>query len=173
VTPGGPTVIWGGGSRPAARRAARFGLDFIAQGGGPDLEGIYADACRAMGREPGFCLVPPVDTATTVFVSDDLDEAWDELGPHLLHDVRSYAAINPGNTHTASLSTAATVAGLRAEDRTHRIITTAAARQMIASGVPLPLQPLVGGLPPELAWKYLRNVTDQVMATGSSWPSDR
>jgi hypothetical protein len=44
--------------------------------------------------------------ATTVFVAHDMDEAWSELGPHLLHDVVSYAALNPGNTHTASLSTA-------------------------------------------------------------------
>jgi alkanesulfonate monooxygenase SsuD/methylene tetrahydromethanopterin reductase-like flavin-dependent oxidoreductase (luciferase family) len=163
VTPGGPTVMWGGGSPPAARRAARFGLDFLAQGGGPELEAIYADACRAEGREPGFCMVPPTDMATTVFVADDLDTAWSELGPHLLHDVRAYSAINEGNTHTASLSTASTVEELRAEDRTHRIVSTDDAVAMIRAGTPLPLQPLVGGLPPDLAWKYLRTVTDDVV----------
>ena len=73
---------------------------------------------RAHGNEPGFCMIPPTDLATTVFVADDLDAAWAELGPHLLHDVLSYAAINEGNTHTASLSTATTVDELRAEDRT-------------------------------------------------------
>ena len=29
--------------------------------------------------------------------------------------------------------------------------------------MPLQLQPLVGGLPPEIAWRYLRTVTDEVM----------
>ena len=29
--------------------------------------------------------------------------------------------------------------------------------------MPLPLHPLVGGLPPEIAWRYLRTVTDDVM----------
>ena len=163
VTPGGPTVIWGGGSPAAARRAARFGLDFFAQGGGPELEEIYAQECRARGREPGSCMVPPTDMATTVFVAEDLDAAWAELGPHLLHDVLSYAAINEGNTHTASISTARTVEELRAEDRTHRIVGVDEARSMIAGGMPLPLQPLVGGLPPETAWRYLRTVTDEVM----------
>ena len=43
-------------------------------------------------------MIPPTDMATTVFVADDLDAAWAELGPHLLHDVLSYAAINEGNT---------------------------------------------------------------------------
>jgi hypothetical protein len=31
------------------------------------------------------------------------------------------------------------------------------------SGAPLPLQPLAGGLPPDIAWRYLRTVTDEVM----------
>ncbi len=34
---------------------------------------------------------------------------------------------------------------------------------LIRSGKPLLLQPLVGGLPPEIAWRYLRIVTDDVM----------
>jgi alkanesulfonate monooxygenase SsuD/methylene tetrahydromethanopterin reductase-like flavin-dependent oxidoreductase (luciferase family) len=163
VTPGGPKVIWGGGSPAAAKRAARFGLDFIAQGGGQELEEIYVNEARASGREPGFCMIPPTDMATTVFVADDLDRAWAELGPHLLHDVRGYAALNPGNTHTASISTATSVEELRSEDRTHRIVTIDEAVSMIKAGTPLPLQPLVGGLPPEIAWRYLRTVTDEVM----------
>ena len=36
-------MIWGGGSPAAAKRAGRFGLDFFAQGGGAELEAIYAD----------------------------------------------------------------------------------------------------------------------------------
>jgi alkanesulfonate monooxygenase SsuD/methylene tetrahydromethanopterin reductase-like flavin-dependent oxidoreductase (luciferase family) len=166
VTPGGPAVIWGGGSPAAARRAGRFGLDFIAQGGGSELEEIYASEARANGHEPGFCMIPPIDMATTVFVAEDIehiDSAWAELGPHLLHDVTAYAAINEGNTHTASLSTATTIDELRAEDRTHRIVTVDEAVATIKSGAPLPLQPLAGGLPPDIAWRYLRTVTDEVM----------
>lgn len=162
-TPGGPTVMWGGGSIPAAKRAARFGLGFLAQGGGPGVEAAYDEECRRLGREPGWCMVPPTDTATTLFVARDLDEAWAELGPHLLHDVVSYAALNPGNTHTASLSSATTVDDLRAEGRSHRIVTVDEAVAMIRAGAPLPLQPLVGGLHPETAWRYLRIVTDDVM----------
>ena len=163
VTPGGPMVLWGGGSPAAARRAGRFGLGFFAQGGGPELEQVYAEAARAAGHEPGMCMIPPTDMATTVFVADDLDAAWAELGPHLLHDVLAYAAINEGNTHTASLSTATTVDALRAEGRSHRVVTVDEAVAMSKAGLPLPLQPLVGGLPPEIAWRYLRTVTDEVM----------
>lgn len=163
VTPGGPRIMWGGGSPAAAKRAARFGLDLFAQGGGAEVEEAYVAEARALGREPGFCMVPATDMATTVFVADDVDAAWDELGPHLLHDVVEYAALNPGNTHTASLSTATTVDELRAEDRTHRIVGVDEAVAMIRGGAPLPLQPLVGGLAPEVAWRYLRTVTDEVV----------
>lgn len=162
-TPGGPTLMWGGGSPAAARRAGRFGLAFFAQGGGAELEQVYVDAAREAGHEPGFCMIPPTDAATTVFVADDLDAAWAELGPHLLHDVQAYSAINQGNTHTASLSTATSVDELRAEDRSHRIVTVDEAVAMVRAGAVLALQPLVGGLPPEIAWRYLRTVTDEVM----------
>jgi alkanesulfonate monooxygenase SsuD/methylene tetrahydromethanopterin reductase-like flavin-dependent oxidoreductase (luciferase family) len=163
VTPGGPRIAWGGGSPAAARRAGRFGLDFFAQGGGAELEEVYAAEARASGHEPGFCMIPSTDLATTVFVAHDLDQAWAELGPHLLHDVVSYASINEGNTHTASLSRATSVEELRAEDRTHRIVTVEEAVSIVGTGMPLQLQPLVGGLPPEIAWRYLRIVTDDVM----------
>lgn len=163
ATAGGPRLAWGGGSEPAARRAGRFGLDFFAQGGGPELAEVYAATARAHGHEPGLCMIPSTDLATTVFVADDLDRAWDELGPHLLHDVRTYAALNEGNTHTASLSRATTVDELRDEDRTHRVMTVEDAVDLVRKGQLLPLQPLVGGLPPEVAWRYLRTVTDEVL----------
>lgn len=163
VTPGGPRIAWGGGSEAAVRRAGRFGLDFFGQGGDPSMEVAYAEEARAHGHEPGFCFVPPLDTVTTLFVADDVDRAWDELGPHLLHDTASYASVNEGNTHTASITRASTVEELRAENRTHRIVTVDEAVAMIRAGVPLQLQPLVGGLPPETAWRYLRTVTDEVM----------
>ena len=164
LTPGGPMVMWGGGSAPAARRAGRFGLGFMAQGGGPGLEAIYQDAARAAGNEPGMCMIPPPDTPTCVFVAHDVERAWAEVGPHMLHDALCYAAMNPGDASTASLSRAASVDELRAEGTSHQILTVDEAVEMIEGGFPLQLQPLVGGLPPEIAWPYLRIVTDDVMA---------
>ena len=163
VTPGGPMVAWGGGSAPAARRAGRFGVGFLAQGGGSELEGVYQEAARAAGHEPGFCYVPPLDSPTTTFVAEDVDRAWAELGPYLMHDVRSYAAWNEGNTHTASLSFVETAEELRAEGRTHQIIGVDEAIDRVRGGAPLGLHPLTGGLPPDIAWRYLETVADKVM----------
>jgi alkanesulfonate monooxygenase SsuD/methylene tetrahydromethanopterin reductase-like flavin-dependent oxidoreductase (luciferase family) len=162
-TAGGPSVAWGGGSVAAARRAGRFGVDFFAQGGPPELPDVYAEAAKAHGHEPGSCFVPPTDLPTCVFVADDLDRAWDEVGPYLMHDVTSYASWNEPDSATASLSFATSVDELRAENRTHRIVTVDDAVALVQSGSLLNLQPLVGGLPPEMAWRYLRTVADEVM----------
>jgi len=163
LTPGGPLVAWGGGSLAAARRAGRNGLGFFAQGGGAEVEAAYEEAAREAGHEPGMCLIPDPDSAQTLFVAHDVDKAWEELGPYLMHDVRSYAAWNEGNTHTASLSFASSAEELRAENKSHRIVTPDEAVAMIRSGAPLPLHPLIGGLPPEIAWRYLETVVDDVM----------
>jgi alkanesulfonate monooxygenase SsuD/methylene tetrahydromethanopterin reductase-like flavin-dependent oxidoreductase (luciferase family) len=163
VTPGGPMVVWGGGSVPAARRAGRFGLGFIAQGGGPELERAYELAARDAGHEPGLCYVPPADTPTAMFVTDDVDRAWDELGPYLMHDVLSYAAWNEGNDFTASLSFAQTADELRAERRSHLVLEIDEAVEFVRGGKPLALHPLIGGLPPEVAWRYLETVAEKVL----------
>ncbi|HEX7131784.1 MAG TPA: hypothetical protein VF228_04380, partial [Iamia sp.] len=101
------------------------------------------------------------DLPLSVFVADDVDAAWDEIGPYLLANAIDYAAWNGGSTTTASLSTAATVEALRAEEGAYRIVTPDEARTMAAEGS-LNLHPMCGGIPPEVAWPYLRRVATEV-----------
>ena len=163
LTPGGPMVAWGGGSIAAARRAGRNGIGLLAQRGDPALREAYESAARAAGHEPGMCVLPSADEPNTVFVADDLDHAWAELGPHLMHDVRSYASWNEGNTDTASISFARSADELRHENRSHRILSVDEAVAFVRSGRILPLHPLIGGIPPEVAWPYLRTVAERVL----------
>ncbi len=163
VTAGGPSVSWGGGSEAAARRAGRNGLGFFAQTDDESLRSAYEDASRGAGHAPGWCYLPPRNLPTSLFVADDVDRAWAELGPYLMHDARSYAAMNPGDRRTTSLSSAGSVDELRAEHGSHRIVSVDEAVALARSGLALPLHPLVGGLPPDIAWRYLRTVTDEVM----------
>lgn len=163
VTPGGPSVSWGGGSEAAARRAGLNGVGFFAQTDDDSLRLAFEDASRSAGHEPGWCFLPPKDLPTSLFVADDVDHAWDELGPYLMHDAGSYAAMNPDDSRTTSLSFASSVEELRSDGRSHRIVTVDEAITLAKSGLALPLHPLVGGLPPEIAWRYLHTVTDEVM----------
>jgi alkanesulfonate monooxygenase SsuD/methylene tetrahydromethanopterin reductase-like flavin-dependent oxidoreductase (luciferase family) len=162
-TPGGPMVAWGGGSVAAARRAGRHGIGLFAQNEDSALAQAYEESARAAGHEPGMCFLPPGDAPTTVFVAEDVDRAWHELGPYLMHDVLGYAEWNEGRTDTASFSAATTVEELRAENASHRILSIDEGVDAVRGGSVLALHPLVGGLPPDLGWRYLHTVVDEVL----------
>ena len=162
TTPGGPLLMYGGGSVAAARRAARFGLSFFAQTSNPGLEAAYADECARVGTTAGMCIVPAPGAATTMFVAEDVDEGWDRFGPYLLHDARMYAAWL-GTADAASRSDATTVADLRAEGGAYRVLTPAQAVDYVHTTGPLTLHPLCGGCPPALAWSSLELIAAEVL----------
>ncbi len=155
-TPGGPMLAYGGGTRAAAAaRAGRLGMLFLAERSDPSLAEAYAEAAGRAGVDAPGAILPDPDAPLTAFVADDPDRAWAELGPYLLADARSYAAWNAGRPATASVSFATTVEELRAEHGAYRVLTPSEAAAQVARGIPLGLQPLVGGLPPDRAWPYL------------------
>lgn len=167
ITPGGPALFMGGGSEAAARRAARLGMGMLTQGGDPSLERVYHEACEQAGTTPGPFLHPPPGTVTSAFVSEDPDRAWRELGPHLLHDARMYAAWL-GDTAAVSHSAARDVESLRAEGGAYRIFTPDEAVAHVRGHGVLLTHPLCGGLPPELAWPSLELIAGKVLpALGS------
>ncbi|OBB25025.1 LLM class flavin-dependent oxidoreductase [Mycolicibacterium elephantis] len=155
-TSGGPTIMWGGASVAAARRAGRNGLGLLANGVVPGMKEAYEQACRQHGHEPGFMLLPERDTATNLFVAEDVDAAWDEIGSYLLHDAMSYAEWNPDNTVSANISTATTVDELRRAATTHVILSVEEASERVRAGEVMNIAPLCGGIPPDVAWPYLK-----------------
>jgi alkanesulfonate monooxygenase SsuD/methylene tetrahydromethanopterin reductase-like flavin-dependent oxidoreductase (luciferase family) len=162
-TPGGPPLMWGGASLAAARRAGRNGLGLLANGTVPGMQEAYEAACREHGHTPGPLLQFEPDTPTVTFVADEVDAAWDELGEYLLHDARGYAKWNPDNEVSAGISAARDVADLRDTFKSHRIIDTDQAIGIVRSGGMLNLSPLCGGVPPGIAWPYLKRVGDVVL----------
>jgi len=156
-TPGGPMVSYGGGTKAAARRAARLGMMFIPQHADPALAAAYDDAATAAGNPTGMCMAPGDGSPTSVFVAEDPDAAWAEIGAHLLHDAVMYADWM-GDAASLSVSNATSVEELRAENGAYRIVTPAEARTIRDQFGALALQPLCGGIPPEIAWRYLRNL---------------
>jgi alkanesulfonate monooxygenase SsuD/methylene tetrahydromethanopterin reductase-like flavin-dependent oxidoreductase (luciferase family) len=162
MTPGGPMLMLGGGSEPAIRRAARLGLGMITQGGDPKFEKIYQEACKEYGNTPQLFVNPTGDAPTSCFIAEDVDRAWNELGPYLLHDAQMYAAWM-GESGSISKSVAADVSALRAENGAYRIFTPEQAATHIRENGILMLQPLCGGLPPALAWQSLELLASKVL----------
>ena len=163
-TAGGPMMTWGGGTVAAARRAGRYGLGMLGNANVPGMQEAYEESCREHGHEPGPVFLPGRDTPSVCFVADDVDKAWEELGPHLLHDAQSYAHWNPDNDTSAGISHVDTVDELRALSRSHRIYSVQEAVERVRGGEVINLSPLCGGLPPELAWPYLRRIGEVVMS---------
>lgn len=163
-TEGGPTLLWGGGSVAAARRAGRYGLGMLGNANVEGMQEAYHQACREHGHEPGPIFLPDRETPSVCFVADDVDKAWEEIGQYLLHDVRAYADWNPGNDYSAGFSDVRTIEELRANPTSHRIYSVDEAVARVASGEVLNLSPLCGGLPPDIAWPYLKRVGEEVMA---------
>jgi alkanesulfonate monooxygenase SsuD/methylene tetrahydromethanopterin reductase-like flavin-dependent oxidoreductase (luciferase family) len=154
-TPGGPPIMYGGGSEVAARRAARLGMFVLAESHDSSLEAAYRAEAERVGVPALGCAFPTPDIPLTVFVADDPDRAWAEIGEYLLVDAASYGKWNAHREGTASVSFATTVEQHKNERGEYQILTPDEAAAYVARGVPLALQPLVGGIPPEIAWRYL------------------
>ncbi len=159
-TPGGPFVAYGGGTVAAARRAGRLGMFFLAETHDSSLETAYREAAAEAGVTPMGCQFPTPDIPLTMVVAEDPDRAWAEIGEYLLVDAVGYGRWNAHRSGTASISFATSVEELKAERGQYQIITPDEAAAYIARGVPLALQPLVGGIPPETAWRYLETAAN-------------
>lgn len=153
--PGGPPIILGGTSEAAARRAARIADGFIPSE--PECWAHYRDECLALGKpDPGEGITGHGDT---VVLAEDPEAAWDELGPFFLHETNAYgswqAAAGIGQT---TYEPVADLAELRTRGQYRILHPDEYAAEIEASGgttVPA-LHPMVGGIPPELAWRHLR-----------------
>lgn len=158
----GPTVLMGGSGPAAARRAAR-----IADGFQPS-NGVAWDVYRAeriaLGkRDPGEYLPEPTGF---LHVALDPDAAWERVAPHALHEANAYGrwAAEGNMAGTTGYTAADDADALRASGR-YRVLTPSelVAEVHAAPMVPLVLSPMMGGLPPTLAWESLRLIETDVL----------
>jgi alkanesulfonate monooxygenase SsuD/methylene tetrahydromethanopterin reductase-like flavin-dependent oxidoreductase (luciferase family) len=159
---GGPALFMGGNAPEAVRRAARFGMGMLTMGGNPELNELYRKACQEYGTKPQLFVNPVGDSPATCFVARDVDRAWQQIGPYMLHDAEMYASWFEA-MGSITKSTARNVDALRAEAGNYRIFTPDEAVARIRKHGALLLQPLCGGLPPELAWQSLELLASDVL----------
>jgi alkanesulfonate monooxygenase SsuD/methylene tetrahydromethanopterin reductase-like flavin-dependent oxidoreductase (luciferase family) len=155
---GGPMLLMGGATPGAARRAARLGDGFVPVD--PSLWPAYEAACREFGRDPG---PPPAMTGPLfVHVADDPEEAWSRIAPHALHEANSYGAWLASTDGIAVYTPFDDVEALRASGA-YAVVTPDDCLAMARSNGSLRLHPLMGGLPPDLAWESLELVATKVL----------
>ncbi len=160
--PGGPTVIMGGSSEGAARRAARLGAFFV-----PSMAHtweFYRDELIKLGQaDPGPAPFP--EKQTLIFLATDVEKAWEQHAPFLLHDTNAYGDWQAQDQTDSPYRKVADAAELR--ERGMYVILTPdelVAELKASEGEPaINLHPMCGGVPPALAWDTLRLLERDVL----------
>jgi alkanesulfonate monooxygenase SsuD/methylene tetrahydromethanopterin reductase-like flavin-dependent oxidoreductase (luciferase family) len=160
---GGPSISMGGSSEPAARRAARLGDGYMPSS--PELWDFYRDECLRLGKpDPGDYFGG--DTSF-VHLATDTEAGWHAIAPHAMHEVNAYGrwAEEAGTGAAGGYVPVADADTLRATGQ-YRVITP---DQMVAElqekgplGFGL-FHPMMGGIPPALAWESLRLFEKEVL----------
>jgi alkanesulfonate monooxygenase SsuD/methylene tetrahydromethanopterin reductase-like flavin-dependent oxidoreductase (luciferase family) len=148
---GGPKIVLGGSSEPAARRAARIADGFVPSD--PECWEFYRAECLALGKpDPGAAFAA---TADVVVLAEDPEGTWPVLGPYFMHESNAYGAWQ-ANAGTDRYQPVTDLDAVRALGQ-YRILTPDEYRvELEAEEVPMAkLHPMVGGIPPKLAWEHL------------------
>jgi alkanesulfonate monooxygenase SsuD/methylene tetrahydromethanopterin reductase-like flavin-dependent oxidoreductase (luciferase family) len=150
----GPPLLMGGGSEPAARRAARIG-DGYAPIDSASWEHYRAARIELGGPDPGQ--LPP-RSPLFLYVTDDPEAVWARIGESLLYEMNSYGEFASAAGETTPFTITDDVDALRSSPN-YAVITPEAcialAKSLGSDGI-MTFRPLAGGLDPELAWESLR-----------------
>jgi alkanesulfonate monooxygenase SsuD/methylene tetrahydromethanopterin reductase-like flavin-dependent oxidoreductase (luciferase family) len=159
-----PPLYVGGGARATARRAARFGLPLSLADHLPDIAAHYRELCGDAGITPLVIMPGPVNRGM-IYLHEDPDQAWAELGEHILWEAVTYGRWSTDQRSLMHLPGVETLEEVKASGR-YRFLTP---DQLIAEirGAtnygPIVLHPLVGGMPVDEAWKSVQLFTDKVL----------
>jgi alkanesulfonate monooxygenase SsuD/methylene tetrahydromethanopterin reductase-like flavin-dependent oxidoreductase (luciferase family) len=158
-----PPFMLGGTSKPAARRAAKFGLPIFFAAPVPEIEAYYYEKCGEYGTQ-GFAMAPEVGFHHH-FLAEDVDKGWAEMGPYLFHETSTYASWQTPDIKSAVHSHASNVDELR-EEGIYRILSPAElVDELKAAGdaAVANMHPLCGGMPIEMGWKQLDLLRNEVL----------
>jgi len=161
--PGGPPISLGGSVEAAARRAARIADGFIPTM--PELWEFYVDECIKIGKpDPG----PYLGGDTSVIhVATDVDAGWAQLAPYAMHETNAYGAwaAQAGIEGSTGFLRSTDADALRATGQ-YRVVTPAELVAELTAKGPFAfcmVHPMVGGLPPEMAWSSLKLIETDVL----------
>jgi alkanesulfonate monooxygenase SsuD/methylene tetrahydromethanopterin reductase-like flavin-dependent oxidoreductase (luciferase family) len=159
-----PPLYIGGGARVTARRAARFRLPLSLADHLPDVAAYYRELSAEAGMAPLVIMPGPINRGM-IYLHDDPDRAWAELGGHILWEAVTYGGWSEDQRSLMHLPGVQTIAEVRASGR-YRFLTPdqliAEVRDAADYG-PLVLHPLVGGMPVDEAWKSVQLLVEKVL----------
>ncbi len=159
-----PPLYVGGGARVTARRAVRFRLPLSLADHLPDVADYYRELCAAAEMPPLVIMPGPVNRGM-IYLHEDPDRAWRELGEHILWEAVTYGGWSADQRSLMHLPGVKTLDEVRASGR-YRFLTPdqliGEVRDAPDFG-PMVLHPLVGGMPVDEAWKSVQLLADTVL----------
>jgi alkanesulfonate monooxygenase SsuD/methylene tetrahydromethanopterin reductase-like flavin-dependent oxidoreductase (luciferase family) len=155
-----PPILLGGSTKVAARRAARIADGFVPAV--PELYAFYLQECKKLGVNPGESRV--IGPAA-VFVSENPDACWAKIAPHVLHETNAYARWYAETGTSGPYQPIGDVDALRASG-IYQVLTPGQcfelANELGDTGW-IFIQPLLGGLDPQVGWETLHLLGDKVL----------
>lgn len=157
---GGPKVMLGGASEPAARRAARIADGFVPSS--PEFWEFYRDEMIKLGKpDPGPGMV---GNAEVTALASNPEAAWPAMGPFFLHETNAYGAWKVAAGEATPYDVFPTVEALREANRYHIVSPEEMVAQLRAAPFPVAqFHPLCGGMPIKLAWESLKLFENEVL----------
>jgi alkanesulfonate monooxygenase SsuD/methylene tetrahydromethanopterin reductase-like flavin-dependent oxidoreductase (luciferase family) len=158
-----PPFYYGGMSAVAVKRAARYGLPYFPAQPMPELEALYLAECRRLGTRAHLDVHRDM---ALLFIDENPERAWQELGPYFLREMTQYSAWAKGGVLRHYQSDSKSIAALRAQGMfeiltPEECLARAAARPEEYRPI---LHPLAGGIPVARAWDCMRLYADKVLA---------
>ncbi|RZK01112.1 MAG: LLM class flavin-dependent oxidoreductase [Novosphingobium sp.] len=161
VRPGGPNVIMGGASEPAARRAARIADGFVPSE--QKFWEFYRDEMQKLGKgDPG----PGMGggSAQVTALAKDVDAGWAAMGQAFLHETNAYAAWRVAAGEDTPYDPFPNVEALRGADFYHVVTPEDYVAQLKAAPfAAAQFHPLCGGMPIQAAWDSLKLFETEVL----------
>jgi alkanesulfonate monooxygenase SsuD/methylene tetrahydromethanopterin reductase-like flavin-dependent oxidoreductase (luciferase family) len=162
-----PTILLGGSTEPAARRAARIADGFVpgSERDPGHLHRVFAEERRRLGLD-----IPPRQPPGAgwfLHISEDPEADWNTIAPHAWHETNSYARWKDTGLPSghSTWQRVADYAALRATGR-YRMMTPDQAVEFALSldaATNLNFHPLMGGLDPAVSWRSLELFERRVM----------
>ena len=173
-----PTIVLGGDTRAAARRAARMADGFMSMPTftpSPSSDSAqlalpakdngalapYVEACAELKIAPRSPLGQRIP-CMYLQVAKDPDEMAQRVAPYLLHVANSYAEWMEEAGVSTSYSPATDVDQLRASGN-FQIVTPEQCIEIAQRCDEIMFDPLYGGIPPEIAWESLELFRTEVL----------
>lgn len=162
VTPGGPKIIVGAGSRPAALRAARLGDDMNPMDNA--LWDVYYTERERLGR-PVERLDHPDRSPLFVHVTEHPERDWEIIRPHVAYELEQYGAwgLTGASSFGSMQPTEETLRGLAT------VLTPDAFREMVLQWqrdyphAIMGFYTLMAGMDPEMAQSSLELIAERVL----------